>query len=271
MANIYILNTDGSKTPVTKDQVIALAQSGKLTSETKLEVLGRVVPVSKVKELRQYLPTPPPQVPELVSPGFSSSPAPTQSVEPQRGGAIAPIPNLANQGSVAPYGGDARSSVCSNCGNAITPDARFCEICGAPNSDAAPVSVCPQCRSAVTPGARFCGNCGASTSGDVGRQTNGPMIVNVQTNVAAVPQHYGVVAQEGKSKTTAALLAFFLGGAGVHKFYLGSWGWGLVYLVFIWTYIPALLGLIDFIMLLTMSKEKFDVKYAPGTESAFKW
>lgn len=33
-----------------------------------------------------------------------------------------------------------------------------------------------------------------------------------------------------KNKTTATVLAFFLGGFGVHNFYIGQWGWGLVYL-----------------------------------------
>ncbi|MGM9508565.1 TM2 domain-containing protein [Larkinella sp. GY13] len=35
-----------------------------------------------------------------------------------------------------------------------------------------------------------------------------------------------------KSKSTAALLAFFLGGLGIHKFYLRQTGWGVAYLLF---------------------------------------
>ncbi|MDR1958512.1 MAG: TM2 domain-containing protein [Planctomycetaceae bacterium] len=37
--------------------------------------------------------------------------------------------------------------------------------------------------------------------------------------------------QGGKSKVAAGLLALILGRFGAHKFYHGSWGWGLVYLV----------------------------------------
>lgn len=48
-----------------------------------------------------------------------------------------------------------------------------------------------------------------------------------------------------KSPTTAVLLAFFLGGVGAHKFYLGRIGLGIVYLVFFWTGIPALIGFIE--------------------------
>jgi hypothetical protein len=40
----------------------------------------------------------------------------------------------------------------------------------------------------------------------------------------------GDVQHRGKSKTVAVLLALFLGGLGIHRFYLGSWGLGLVLL-----------------------------------------
>jgi len=64
-----------------------------------------------------------------------------------------------------------------------------------------------------------------------------------------------------KSKTVAALLAFFLGGLGVHKFYLGSPGLGILYLIFCWTFIPAIIALIETIMFLFMSDEDFNRKY----------
>lgn len=50
---------------------------------------------------------------------------------------------------------------------------------------------------------------------------------------------------EKKDKTVAVLLAVFLGGLGAHKFYLGQTTAGILYLIFFWTYIPAVLGLID--------------------------
>lgn len=36
-----------------------------------------------------------------------------------------------------------------------------------------------------------------------------------------------------KTKTAATLWAFFLGGLGAHKFYLGAWGWGAVTFTFL--------------------------------------
>ncbi|MCL1907817.1 MAG: TM2 domain-containing protein [Holophagaceae bacterium] len=64
-----------------------------------------------------------------------------------------------------------------------------------------------------------------------------------------------------KSRVAAALLAFFLGGVGVHKFYLGQIGLGVVYLIFFWTLIPSIVALIEFIILLCMSDEAFAAKY----------
>ena len=64
-----------------------------------------------------------------------------------------------------------------------------------------------------------------------------------------------------KDKLSAALLALFLGGLGVHRFYLNQPGRGILYLLFCWTFIPAFLGLIDFVGLLIMSEDTFNLKY----------
>tara|TARA_B100000401_G_C52804546_1_gene720412 strand:- start:42 stop:275 length:234 start_codon:yes stop_codon:yes gene_type:complete len=66
-----------------------------------------------------------------------------------------------------------------------------------------------------------------------------------------------------KNKTTAAILAFFLGAFGVHRFYLGKIGQGFAYLLLCWTGIPGIIAFIDFIIFLTMAEEKFNEKYNP--------
>lgn len=77
----------------------------------------------------------------------------------------------------------------------------------------------------------------------------------------ASPNTLAATAPNGKSKIAAALLAFFLGGFGVHKFYLGQVGLGILYLIFCWTFIPAIIAFIEFIILLTMNDETFNQKY----------
>lgn len=64
-----------------------------------------------------------------------------------------------------------------------------------------------------------------------------------------------------KNKLTSGLLAFFLGGIGIHKFYLEETTAGVLYLLFAWTGIPSILALIDAVILLTMSDEDFNEKY----------
>ncbi len=69
------------------------------------------------------------------------------------------------------------------------------------------------------------------------------------------------VTASGKSRLAAALFAFFLGGFGVHKFYLGQIGLGVLYLVFSWTFIPAVVGVIEGILLLTQTDAAFAARY----------
>jgi TM2 domain-containing membrane protein YozV len=59
-------------------------------------------------------------------------------------------------------------------------------------------------------------------------------------------------------------LALLLGGIGIHKFYLGRTGKGFLYLIFCWTYIPAIIGLIEGTVYLTssLSDKEFTAKYA---------
>lgn len=60
----------------------------------------------------------------------------------------------------------------------------------------------------------------------------------------------------------AVFLAIFFGGFGIHKFYLGRAGWGLVYIFFSWTFIPLIFGVIEGIFYLIMSNQEFQKKYS---------
>ena len=61
-----------------------------------------------------------------------------------------------------------------------------------------------------------------------------------------------------KSKYIAALLAFFLGNVGIHKFYTNKGGTGLVYILFCWTFVPMIISFFEGIIYLTMSDDKFN-------------
>jgi len=48
-----------------------------------------------------------------------------------------------------------------------------------------------------------------------------------------------------KDEVIGVLLAVLLGHFGAHRFYMGEFGWGVVYLLFCWTGIPTILGFIE--------------------------
>ena len=85
---------------------------------------------------------------------------------------------------------------CRNCKGQINPNATFCTVCGAPVG--AGKNYCPACGENVSPLAVICVKCGTALV---------PM--NPQGNINA------------KSKLAGGLLGIFLGGYGVHNFYLG--------------------------------------------------
>lgn len=79
------------------------------------------------------------------------------------------------------------------------------------------------------------------------------------------------VPHRGKRKGLTAVLIFLGGGIGLHKFYTGNWGWGLLYLVLCTTGIPLALSVIEFVRVLCLTPEEFDRRYNYRRVSAFSW
>ncbi|MGD2100697.1 MAG: TM2 domain-containing protein [Acidimicrobiia bacterium] len=83
----------------------------------------------------------------------------------------------------------------------------------------------------------------------------------VRLAASQTPTRPAVAGTAAKSKVAAGLLGILLGGIGAHKFYLGDIGLGILYLLFVWTGIPSIVGLIEGIIYLTMTDEAFAAKY----------
>ncbi|MCB0587351.1 MAG: NINE protein [Phaeodactylibacter sp.] len=64
-----------------------------------------------------------------------------------------------------------------------------------------------------------------------------------------------------KEKNVAGILALFLGGFGIHRFYLGQTGLGVFYLLFFWFPVIWIVALVDAIVFFSMDQEVFDRKY----------
>lgn len=129
--------------------------------------------------------------------------------------------------------------------------------------------VCPQCGAPLEAGATECKFCGEKMP----VQNSGQQVYQSQPAGQPAPQ---VIIQQAapqpvyvsginpawpvKSKVAAGILGILLGGLGIHKFYMGKIGMGILYLCFCWTFIPALVGFVEGIVYLCSSDENFQLK-----------
>ncbi|WP_428719118.1 TM2 domain-containing protein [Undibacterium curvum] len=106
---------------------------------------------------------------------------------------------------------------------------------------------CADCGEIIKAKAELCPHCGC-------RQSPPPI---QQTTLGL-----SISTPGGKSRTTAGILALFLGGLGMHKFYLGKPIQGIAYLFFCWTFIPALISFVEAIRYFSMSDDEFTSRLA---------
>lgn len=120
---------------------------------------------------------------------------------------------------------------------------------------------CPQCGAPIDAAATKCEYCGAPLTPTATPQPKPQPQPAYTQPTYAQPAHYDDRRNwPVKSKIVAGVLALLLGGLGVHKFYLGKTGLGILYLLFCWTYIPGIIGFIEGIMILTSNDENFQIK-----------
>lgn len=120
--------------------------------------------------------------------------------------------------------------LCPHCNANIPDDAKFCPNCG--KSTVVRARFCPKCGTEAKEGETYCSVCGT----------------------------YLYKSSKGKSPVIAGILALLLGGLGIHRFYLGQIWLGILYLVFCWTYVPTIIGVVEGIYWL-VKQDEFLKKY----------
>lgn len=135
--------------------------------------------------------------------------------------------------------------ICSKCETEIQEKVSYCPNCG----EFLGVTKCPGCGADVTPGAAFCPSCGAALPKTAQQAKNAvkqqpaaqqvqpqqPTIVINNTNTNTNTNNArgsGVEAMTSpKSRWLALALCFFFGEFGIHRFYVGKIGTGILYLL----------------------------------------
>ena len=118
---------------------------------------------------------------------------------------------------------------CEQCASQIAAANSKCEYCGHQNSFLVP---CEACSAQMSKDAPYCPSC-------------------------AHPNKLTTMEGGVKSRIVAGLLAIFLGTFGIHRFYLNQAKMGLLYLIFFWSGIPTIVGIIEGVIYLLQSDESF--------------
>lgn len=80
-------------------------------------------------------------------------------------------------------------------------------------------------------------------------QANSGINININNeNGVNSGTYVGATGKKAVNKVVYCILAFFLGGIGIHKFYAGKIGTGILYMLFCWTFIPSFIAFIEFII-----------------------
>lgn len=135
---------------------------------------------------------------------------------------------------------------CKNCGIGLPDGVNYCPNCGMSCYYEEPTQELPTTPQIIQP-----------EQPQQSQQPVQPTVIYVQ----APPQQPIYVRTSEKSKGLALVLCFFLGGLGIHQFYLGNPVRGVLYLIFSWTCIPEIIAFFDFFVILCMSERYFHQKY----------
>ena len=173
-----------------------------------------------------------------------------------------------------------RKRYCRNCGCEVETEAVDCAKCGHSSYDSD--KYCQTCGNATQPESVWCATCGWRLGSTQAESTAPPHTISelpsgytelppeLVERMIRVGEQLGLRPRR-KSRITAGVFAILFGVVGLHKFYLGYIGTGILTLILTWLttlafslppYVMAIIGIIEGIIYLGKTNEEFNSTYA---------
>lgn len=152
---------------------------------------------------------------------------------------------------------------CEHCGLSLADKANFCRRCGEAANYSAEAATAPLTNMAYPPQS-------TEYNADYKEEPNARTEQEYAPPAPQKPNTQGgcyqglnkeQVAENKKpfepNRIVFSVLAIFLGGLGVHRFYTKSYASGVFFLILCWTFIPAIIGVIEGIISICNTDEQF--------------
>lgn len=161
---------------------------------------------------------------------------------------------------------DMQSGSCVNCGAAYGPDDVVCSYCGSPikREPEGYGGLNQQTYQSSNGGTQVIQNIYVTNNGSGSNYVNGSLDRAINSAVNKVSQaasNDGSGDRVARNRIIAGILAIVFGWIGGQFFYLNKIALGIVCVIFCYTGIPALVGIIHGILILKMSDAEFREKY----------
>ena len=163
-----------------------------------------------------------------------------------------------------------QSGECKNCGADYGPNDVYCSFCGSPieREQEGYGGFDQQSYQASNGGTQVIQNIYVNSNGsgntNIGDSLND--VINrlgqsATSHTTGSTYDYRSNYTRVRSRLAAAIIAIIFGWAGAQFFYLGKYGLGIACLIFMGTGIPAIVGIIQGVLMLKMSDAEFEVRY----------